>query len=207
MATPTTATQPAATSLSAAQLNAAYRNMFLSRRMDDKEIQLKRQNKIFFQISGAGHEAILTAAGMVIRSGYDWFGALLPRSRALPAAWHDAGGDAVLGGGCRGRSRIPAAGRCRATGGIKTLNIVSSSSPTGTQFLQAVGIRGSLAAREVARHHRGLHGGRGGVLSPPARGRPAKASSGSRSTPRAISSCRSSIWSRTTGTRSPSRSR
>src|SRR3989442_451751 len=70
-----TATRPAKapSALSKADLLDMYRLILTSRRIDDKEIQLKRQNKIFFQISGAGHEGVLVAAGKALRPSYDWF--------------------------------------------------------------------------------------------------------------------------------------
>ena len=149
-----TSTQPStqpATTLTREQRIALYRTIYAARRIDDKEIVGKRQNKVYFQINGVGHEAVQAAAALAFKPSYDWF-FFYYRDRALCYGLGYTAKEMFLGS--VGSVEDPASGgrQMPSHWGHEKLNIFSTSSPTGSQFLHAVGAAEAvLRAKQAGR--------------------------------------------------------
>jgi len=124
-----------------------YRTIYAARRIDDKEILGKRQNKVFFQINGVGHEAVQAAAALVFRPGRDWF-FFYYRDRALAYGLGYTAKEMFLGSVGAGADPASGGRQMPSHWGHKALNIFTTSSPTGSQLLQAVGAAEALLRAE-----------------------------------------------------------
>jgi len=150
------ATARASSMLTREQRIALFRTIYAARRIDDKEIIGKRQNKVFFQINGVGHEAVQAAAAALLKPGHDWF-FFYYRDRALAYGLGYTAKEMFLGS--VGSVEDPASGgrQMPSHWGQKDLNIFTTSSPTGSQFLQAVGAAEAILRAEAGGLQEELH--------------------------------------------------
>ena len=138
MATSTVTDLQTPASLGQEEMIRAFRLMYLSRRIDDREIVLKNQSKIYFQVSAAGHEAIQVAAGMATRPGHDWFYPYY-RDRALALTLGITPKEMFLQAVGSSEDRQSGGRQMPSHWSSPRLHIVAAASPTGTHFVQAVG--------------------------------------------------------------------